>query len=56
MASVFWDDRGIIEYVQQGRTITGAHYVNHFDQLHDAIQDDHVRKTRNYYFSQQRAR
>lgn len=40
MASVFWDARGIIyiDYLQKGRTITGAHYANQLDQLHKAIQ------------------
>lgn len=41
MASVFWDTRGIImiDYLEKGRTITGAHYVNQLDQLKAAIKE-----------------
>ena len=39
MASVFWDIRGVIfiDYLEEGRTITGAYYAALLDQLVDEI-------------------
>lgn len=39
LATVFWDARGIIliDYLQQGRTITGEYYANLLDQLKDCV-------------------
>lgn len=40
MATVFWDSRGVvlIDYLEQGRTITGAYYSSLLDKLNDAIK------------------
>ena len=40
MAGVFWDAHGVIliEYLEKGRTITGAYYVALLDQLVDKIR------------------
>lgn len=40
MATVFWDARGIIfiDYLEKGKTITGAYYASLLDQLHSEIK------------------
>jgi len=40
MATVFWDSHGVvlIDFLEHGRTITGAYYANLLDQLNKAIQ------------------
>ena len=40
MASMFWDANGVIfiDYLEKGRTITGAYYAASFDQLVDEIK------------------
>ena len=40
MATVFWDSHGVvlIDYLEQGRTITGEYYASLLDQLKDAIK------------------
>ena len=58
MASVFWDAAGIIyiDYLQKGRTINGAYYVNQLDQLHTAIQQKRPGiKKKKIYFLQDNA-
>ncbi|KAH0816471.1 hypothetical protein GEV33_006320 [Tenebrio molitor] len=40
MATVFWDSRGVvlIDYLQKGKTITGAYYSSLLDKLNEAIK------------------
>lgn len=40
MASVFWDSHGIIfiDYLEKGKTITGAYYASLLDRLNDEIK------------------
>lgn len=50
MASVFWDSRGIIliDYLEKGKTITGAYYASLLDKLKTEIvtKRPHLRKKR----------
>ena len=39
MASIFWDSQGVImiDYLEQGHTISSAYYVGELRQLHKEI-------------------
>jgi len=41
MATVFWDSRGVIliDYLQKGKTITGAYYASLLDKLKTEIAE-----------------
>jgi len=49
MASVFWDSQGVImiDYLEQGKTITGDYYASLLVKLRDAIKDKRRGKLRN---------
>ena len=57
MASVFWDAHGVIfiDYLEKGRTITGAYYAALLDRLDDQIRKkrQHLKKkqTRFHYYN-----
>lgn len=44
MATIFWDAHGIllIDYLEKGRTITGAYYVELLDRLNKKIKKDRL--------------
>ena len=48
MATVFWDARGIIytDYLEKGRTITGAYYASSLHWLSEKIKEKrpHLKK------------
>ena len=54
MASVFWDSHGVIfiDYLEKGRTLTGAYYAALLDRLVDEIRKKrkHLKKKNNYLF------
>ena len=53
MASVFWDAHGIIfiEYLEKGRTITGAYYAALLDRLTNEIRKKrpHLKKKKSFF-------
>ena len=54
MASVFWDAHGVIftEYLEKGRTITGAYYAVLLDRLGDEIMKKrpHLKKKKIIFY------
>ena len=58
MASVFWDNQGVIliEYLQKGHTMTGQHYSIQLKRLREAIKEKRPGKlTRGILFHQDNA-
>ena len=55
MASVFWDAHGVIfsDYLEKGRTITGAYYVALLDQLIEEIRKKrpHLKKKKIFFYN-----
>ena len=53
MASVFWDAHGVIfiDYLEKGRTITGAYYAELLDRLVDEIMKKrpHFKKKKSFF-------